>query len=540
MTTVVFIIQFFFMVITGIYFLKLLKSQNVSKVSIDKNSKSELERLKKLKSVKLSPPLSEQTRPTETDEIIGQNNAITALRAVICCPNPQHVLIYGPSGVGKTAAARVILEEAKNNPVSPFDAASPFVEIDATTLRFDERGIADPLIGSVHDPIYQGAGAFGSAGIPQPKAGAVTNAHGGILFIDEIGELSTIQMNKLLKVLEDRKVMFESSYYNKHAKYIPQYIHDIFKNGLPADFRLIGATTRSPEEIPPAVRSRCVEIFFNPLKEECIKLIAGNTCKKIGFSVNKDTVDTISKYSDNGRDTVNIIQIAAGLAMQAERKEIIKRDIEWVAEFSRMYPKVKTGITNGMFMGKATGLAVYGHGQGTLLEVEATAEQGKGGLKITGAVESEQISSKGHSYNRKSLISASAENVLTMLRNVAGIDFSKYNVHINFPGGTFVDGPSAGSAIAVAVYSAVTGTLIPSEIAFTGEVSIHGDILPVGGVPAKLEAAFDRGVRKVIIPDRNRQDLFIKYGSDVIYVDNFSQILSEIDSLSDKAKRNGA
>ena len=66
-------------------------------------------------------------------------------------------------------------------------------------LRFDERGIADPLIGSVHDPIYQGAGALGVAGIPQPKPGAVTKAHGGILFIDEIGEFHPIEMNKLVK-----------------------------------------------------------------------------------------------------------------------------------------------------------------------------------------------------------------------------------------------------------------------------------------------------------------------------------------------------
>ena len=101
-------------------------------------------------------------------------------------------------------------EEAKANPLSPFGPDAKFVEIDATTARFDDRGIADPLLGSVHDPIYQGAGAMGMAGIPQPKPAAVTKAHGGMLFIDEIGELHPVQMNKLLKVLEDRRVFLES------------------------------------------------------------------------------------------------------------------------------------------------------------------------------------------------------------------------------------------------------------------------------------------------------------------------------------------
>ena len=196
--------------------------------------------------------------------------------------NPQHVLIYGPPGVGKTAAARVILEEARKIKHLPF-AESKFTEIDATTARFDERGIADPLIGSVHDPIYQGAGAMGVAGIPQPKPGAVTKAHGGILFIDEIGELHPIQMNKLLKVLEDRKVILESAYYNSEDTNIPSHIHDIFQNGLPADFRLVGATTRMPQEIPPAIRSRCMEIFFRPLLPEEIGQIAMNAIRKIGF-----------------------------------------------------------------------------------------------------------------------------------------------------------------------------------------------------------------------------------------------------------------
>lgn len=205
------IIQIFFAVVIGLYFFNLLRSQQTNKVAVDKESRKEMEQLERLRRISLSEPLSEKTRPQTFAEIIGQDNGLKALRAAICGPNPQHVLLYGPPGVGKTAAARLVLEEARNNIDSPFLESAKFVELDATTARFDERGIADPLIGTVHDPIYQGAGPLGMAGIPQPKPGAVTKAHGGILFIDEIGELHPIQINKLLKVLEDRKVFLDSS-----------------------------------------------------------------------------------------------------------------------------------------------------------------------------------------------------------------------------------------------------------------------------------------------------------------------------------------
>ena len=230
------LINVFFAIVIGLYFWNLLRQQHSNKSAVDRESKKELDKLTKLKAISLTEPLAERTRPSHFDEIVGQEDGLKALRAALCGPNPQHVLIYGPPGVGKTAAARLVLEEAKRNPLSPFGASAKFVEVDATTARFDDRGIADPLLGSVHDPIYQGAGPMGMAGIPQPKPGAVTKAHGGILFIDEIGELHPIQMNKLLKVLEDRKVFLESAYYSSEDKNIPAHIHEIFQKGLAGRF----------------------------------------------------------------------------------------------------------------------------------------------------------------------------------------------------------------------------------------------------------------------------------------------------------------
>ena len=284
MSEIMIILQTIMMVLFIIYLFNSNKATRSRTVVVDKENKKEMEKLLKMRRIKLSEPLTEKSRPTSFDDIIGQKDGIKALKAAICGPNPQHVIIYGPPGIGKTAAARLVLEEAKRKEKSPFKENAKFVEIDATTIRFDERGIADPLIGSVHDPIYQGAGALGVAGIPQPKPGAVTKAHGGILFIDEIGELQPIEMNKLLKVLEDRKVFLDSSYYSSEDPNMPTYIKEIFDNGLPADFRLIGATTRSPDEIIPAIRSRCVEVFFRGLQPNEIREIAQKAISKVGLN----------------------------------------------------------------------------------------------------------------------------------------------------------------------------------------------------------------------------------------------------------------
>jgi len=514
---ILYLVQLFFAIVIGVYFWTLLKNQQTKKTSISREAEREITKLRKMRNIKLSEPLASLTRPADLNDVLGQQEGIDMLRSALCGANPQHVIIYGPPGVGKTAAARLVLEEAKKNLLSPFTPEAKFIEVDATIMRFDERNIADPLIGSVHDPIYQGAGSFGSAGIPQPKPGACTKAHGGVLFIDEIGELHPMQMNKLLKVLEDRKVILESAYYSETDKNMPSHIHDIFTNGLPADFRMVGATTRSPDELPPAIRSRCMEVFFKLLEKEDVERIAINAAMKIKFEISPEALREIVRYATNGREAVNIVQLAAGIAQMDSSNQITVDVIEKVLNNGRFSPRPDVKISDHPIIGVVNGLAVYGATAGTLIEVEVSSipvSPGQGKWTVTGVVEEEQVGGNERRFTRKSMAKGSVENVLTVLRVFYNLNISDYDIHLNFPGGTPIDGPSAGVSMATAIYSSLTKKPVDNLLAMTGEISIQGRVKPVGGVISKIEAGRRAGLRKILIPADNWLSIF----------DNFSDI----------------
>ena len=556
MAEVLVVLQIITMLLFIYYIVNSNRGLNNNKMVIEKENIKEMDKLKKMRSIQLTMPLTEKSRPISFEEIIGQEEGIKALKAALCGPNPQHVIIYGPPGVGKTAAARLVLDEAKKASNSPFKKDAKFIEIDATTIRFDERGIADPLIGSVHDPIYQGAGSLGIAGIPQPKPGAVTKAHGGVLFMDEIGELHHIELNKLLKVLEDRKVFLDSSYYSSENPNMPDYIREVFDNGLPADFRLIGATTRSPEEIVPAIRSRCVEIFFRSLHADEIKIIGKNAVSKVGLNIDEESLELISKYCTNGRDVVNLIQLSSGVVINENRSNINIEDIQWVIENGNYTQIPDKKIKDKAEIGVVNGLAVYGANIGILMEIEATAKRiskRSGELKVTGIVEEEEVSNSNRKVKRKSTAYSSVQNVLTVLNNIFGLECENYDIHINIPGGMPVDGPSAGITIATAIYSAINKIKINNKIAMTGEISLLGEVKPIGGVTAKIYAARKAGANKVIIPIENWRENFkeiegikvipVKYLKEVIDLAIYKEkvvedvvINSNIDILSAKSE----
>ena len=486
------------------------------------------EKLEKMDKIHLTQSVMELLRPQDFSEIVGQERAVKSLMAKLASPYPQHLLLYGPPGVGKTTAARLVLEAAKKKPLSPFGEEAPFIETDGTTLRWDPRDITNPLLGSVHDPIYQGAQkTLADNGVPEPKPGLVTDAHGGILFIDEIGEMDEMLQNKLLKVLEDKRAYFDSAYYDPTDPKVPPYIRKLFEEGAPADFVLIGATTRDAGHINPALRSRCAEIYFEPLTPAHIVKILHNAAAKLHVQLADGVADLISEYTIEGRKAINILADAYSLALERSGQDkavakaigaaeaagksrqeaaaeafasasltVEKEDIYEVAQVSRLYQFVTKKAKPTAEQGHIFGLGVAGF-LGSVIEIEAVAfpahTRGKGTVRFN--------------ETAGSMAKDSVFNAASVLRKVTGKDIYDYDVHINVIGGGNIDGPSAGTAILSAIVSAVTGRKIRQDVAVTGEISLAGRVRPVGGVFEKAYGAKQAGIRLMVIPEENKKDI---------------------------------
>ncbi|MCY6485348.1 Lon family ATP-dependent protease [Clostridium aestuarii] len=480
-------------------------------------------KLEVLDSVKLSNNIQNLLRPGIFSEIVGQERAIKSLLSKLASPYPQHIILYGPPGIGKTTAARLALEEAKKLKYTPFSKAGKFVEVDGTTLRWDPREITNPLLGSVHDPIYQGSKRdLAEIGVPEPKPGLVTDAHGGVLFIDEIGELDTILQNKLLKVLEDKRVEFSSSYYDPDDENIPKYIKYLFENGAPADFALIGATTREPKDINPALRSRCTEVYFEPLSSKDIEKIVENAAKKLNIKLEEGAAELISRYTIEGRKAVNILADAYGYTLynnNASPEDDIKitiKDIEEIISISRFTPFEEVCKEKEYETGHVYGLGVSGY-IGSTIEIETAVfeakDKGKGNIRFN--------------ETAGSMAKDSVFNAASVIRKITGKEPRDYDIHVNVIGGGRIDGPSAGTAITICIISALLNKPIRQDIALTGEISLRGKVKPVGGIFEKVYGARRKGIKQIIVPKDNSKEVPVGLDDiEVTPVDTIEEVIN--------------
>src|SRR5690554_3197616 len=463
-------------------------------------------------------------RPQRLEEVVGQEEAVKSLLTKLSSPFPQHVLLYGPPGVGKTTVARLALQYAKEREYTPFSPGAPFVEVDGTTLRWDPREVTNPLIGSVHDPIYQGARRdLADGAVPEPKLGLVTEAHGGVLFIDGIGELDPVLQNKLVRVVEDKRVEFESSYYDPHDTNIPKYIHQLFTKGAPADFVLIGATTRDPSEISPAFRSRCAEVFFDPLTPEDIVKIVEAASRRLNAKLEPGTAELVAEYTIEGRKATRLLADAYSAALyrgdgSPDEVTVTAADMREVIQSARLSSYTGAKASSTCEVGRILGLGVSGY-LGSVLEIEAVAfpskERGKGIVRFNDTA--------------GSMAKDSVFNAASVFRAITGEELSSYDIHVNVVGGGNIDGPSAGVAILAAIISSVKGLPIPQDIAVTGEISIRGKVKAIGGIHPKLYGAKQAGVKTVYIPEENWDEISEQaHDVRVVPVSDIVEFLNEI------------
>lgn len=181
-----------------------------------------------------------------------------------------------------------------------------------------------------------------------------------------------------------------------------------------------------------------------------------------------------------------------------------------------------THVPKGNSVGAAIGLAWTETG-GTVLVIEGAAMEGGGHVSYTG--------------NLGEIMQESAQTALAYIRsnaesfNLTDLDWRKKDIHIHVPEGAVPkDGPSAGTTLALALLSALTGREVDSSFAMTGEMTLHGNVLPIGGVREKILAAKRMGIKKLIIPEDNHIDVeelsdWIQGGVKIFYVKDIRQVI---------------
>ncbi|HXY11964.1 MAG TPA: ATP-dependent protease LonB, partial [Thermoplasmata archaeon] len=407
------------------------------------------------------------------------------------------------------------------------DDKPPFV--DATGAH------AGALLGDVkHDP-------FQSGGLETPphervEVGAIHKSNGGVLFLDEIHLLKIESQHSLLTALQERKFPIVGQSERSAGAMVKT-------EPVPSDFVLVAAgNVDSVQTMHPALRSRIrgygYELYVkttmpdtNENRMKIIRFIAQEVVKdkKIPHFDLAAMIEVIReaqrRSGRSGQLTLRLrelgglvrvagdIALSEGVAMvhadqvikakkaaRSLEQQIADRYIERRKEYHMFTTEgAKVGVVNGLAAINAqTGMAEF---SGIVLPIvaEVTPAQTRNGGVVVATGKLGEIAREA------------VQNVSALIKKYTGEDISRYDIHIQFVGTSDgVEGDSASVSIATAVISALEGVPVDQSVAMTGSLSVRGQVLPVGGVTAKVEAAADSGIKRVLVPEENLADLVLE------------------------------
>ena len=387
---------------------------------------------------------------------------------------------------------------------------------------------AGALLGDVrHDP-------FQSGGLETPahdrvEAGAIHRSNGGVLFIDEINTLDPHSQQNLLTALQEGEFPITGQSERSSGAMVRT-------EPVPCKFVMIAAgNLDAMQGMHPALRSRLRGYGYEVYMSESMEDNEENRKKYIRFIAQEVKNDGKIPHFDPGaideiiresrrrsnrkghltlklRDMGGLIRVAGDIARQESASlttaahvvaaKITARSIEDQVsdDYIRRSREYELTVVEGTRIGRVNGLAVMGSDSGSVLPImaEVTPAQGASGTVIaTGML--------------KEIAQESIKNVSAILKKFTGKDVKNIDIHIQFIG-TYggVEGDSASISVATAVISAIEGIPVRQDLAMTGSLSVRGDVLPVGGVTFKIEAAAKAGIKTVLIPRTNINDVLIE------------------------------
>ncbi len=453
---------------------------------------------------------------------------------------------------------RMKLSESTNAPKLLVDNSNkneaPF--IDATGAH------AGALLGDcLHDPLQ--SGGLGTPPHERLIAGMIHRANGGVLFIDELSTLGIRSQQEILTAIQEKKYPITGQSERSSGAMTRS-------EPVPTDFVLVAAgNLEILKHVHPALRSRITgygyEVYMNTTMDDTpenrgkVAIFVAQEVAKDGKipHFNKEAVEEIvhearkrasmaGKLTLRLRELGGLIRAAGDLAKEQGKDIVTKEHVLQAKKVARNLEqqiadkylenkkKYEVIITQGQKIGRVNGLAVIGSGatfSGIVLPIES--EVVLGGGKKTEFVATGKLGE---------IAKEAVKNVSAIILKFFGEDINeKYDIYIQFLQ-TYdgVEGDSASIAVATAIISALKGIPVRQDTAMTGSLSVRGDVLSVGGVTAKVEAAIDAGIKRVIIPKANEQDIVLSKeklkGIEIIPTKSIQEVLKH--ALDWKGKEN--